>query len=70
MTPWIVLIVVVAVVGLALVALAGRRRGSTDDIESFRRQIEALSPEARRPTIERMNTPAEDPADDDGADDT
>lgn len=69
MTPWIVVIAVVAVVGLGLVMFVNRRRGAPDDIESFRRQIDALSPEARRPTIERMNTPAEESADEDGADD-
>lgn len=70
MTPWLVLVIIVAVIGLALVAFVGRRRGSSDDIESFRRQIDALSPEARRPTIERMNPPAEGAADEDGADGT
>ncbi len=68
MTPWLILAVVVVVVAFVLVALVGRRRAAPDDIASFRRQIDALSPEARRPTIERMNPAGRDAKDDDGAD--
>lgn len=70
------MIVIIAVVAVAasivalVVVIAGRTRRSPDDIASFRRQIDALSPEARRPTIDRMK-PSEDPSlGDDGADDT
>ncbi len=63
----------VAVIGalIAVVAAAaGRTRRPTDDIASFRRQIDALSPEARRQTSDRMK-PSERPASgDDGGDDT
>jgi HAMP domain-containing protein len=63
----------VAVLGVlvAFVAsAAGRNRRPTDDIASFRRQIDALSPEARRQTSDRMK-PSERPASgDDGGDDT
>jgi cytochrome oxidase Cu insertion factor (SCO1/SenC/PrrC family) len=68
MTPWLILVAAIVVIGLILVAVVGRRRSSTDDIASFRRQIDALSPEARRPTIERMNPSATPSADEDGAD--
>jgi len=70
------MIVVIAIVLLAVsivalvVVIAGRTRRPTDDIASFRRQIDALSPEARRPTINRKN-PSDDPSlGDDGRDDT
>ena len=58
MTPIIVALVVVVVVVVVVVA-AGRRR-RTDDIASFRRQIDALSPEARRPTIDQVRRVEED----------
>ena len=66
--------IVVVVVAISIVALvvviSGRTRRSTDDIASFRRQIDALSPEARRPTINRMK-PSDDPSlGDDGVDGT
>ena len=56
---------------VAFVAAAARRnRQPPDDIASFRRQIDALSPEARRQTSDRMK-PSERPATgDDGGDDT
>ena len=67
----IIAIVVVAIsIVAAVVLIAGRTRRSSDDIASFRRQIDALSPEARRPTIDRMK-PSDDPSvGDDGDDDT
>lgn len=60
---------VVVVVGALIVALAVRRGRSTDDIASFRRQIDALSPEARRPTIDQMNHVDDAANDEDGDDD-
>lgn len=49
---------VVLGIGLLLMVIVGvvlaRRRPRTDDIASFRRQIDALSPEARRQTTDRM----------------
>ena len=68
MTPLIVIIVVVALVGL-LALVVVRRRGSHDGVDSFRRQIDALSAEARRPVIDQVQHAAErDPDDDDDAD--
>lgn len=49
------LIVIVAVVVLARVL-----RPKPDPVDSFRRQIDALSPEARRPTIDQVRDAAED----------
>ena len=49
---WIVAAVVLA--ALAAGALAVRSRTSRDPVDTFRRQIDALSPEARRPTIDQV----------------
>jgi HAMP domain-containing protein len=62
--------VVIAVLVAFVAAAAGRRRQPTDDIASFRRQIDALSPEARRQTSDRMKPSERAAAGDDGADDT
>jgi len=49
-----VLIVVIAVVVVVVVAwLITRSRRTDDGVEGFRRQIDALSSDARRPTIDR-----------------
>ncbi|MDQ3470256.1 MAG: hypothetical protein M3487_10905 [Actinomycetota bacterium] len=50
---------VAVAVALALVAAVAlvvvvRRRESPDGVEGFRRQIDALSPEARRPVVDRV----------------
>ena len=58
--------VIVAVVAAA----AGRSRQPPDNIASFRRQIDALSPEARRQTSDRMKPSERTPSGDDGGDDT
>jgi hypothetical protein len=52
----LVVIVVVLVVVLGVFALV-RSRQSNDGVEGFRRQIDALSSDARRPTIDRGPTP-------------
>jgi HAMP domain-containing protein len=55
MTPLLVIVAVAVVVMLVfLVVAAKRNRRPPDDIDSFRRQIDALSPEARRETSDRM----------------
>ena len=61
MTTALIVVVVIVVVVLVGVAL-GRRR--TDPVESFQRQIDALGPEARRPTIDQVRR-ADDDADGD-----
>ncbi len=47
---------IVVALGLivVVVVLVSRSRHSTDGVDSFRRQIDALSPEARRPVIDQM----------------
>ena len=62
--------VVLAVLVVVVAAAAGRRRQPTDDIASFRRQIDALSPEARRQTSDRMKPSERAATGDDGADDS
>ena len=61
----LVVVIVVAVAVVLVVAwLLGRRR-TPDGVDSFRRQIDALSPEARRPTIDKIKPPGDgdDPLD-------
>ena len=69
MTPIVIALVVVVVVVVAVVVAAGRRR-RPDDIASFRRQIDALSPEARRETTDRMKPPTGSATDEDGGNGT
>jgi hypothetical protein len=49
----VVALVVLAVVVVIVLVVVVRRRRGPDPVDSFRRQIDALSPEARRPTIDR-----------------
>lgn len=71
MTGAIVAGVLVLGAVVALVAAAARRnRQPPDDIASFRRQIDALSPEARRHTSGRMKPSEPAASGDDGGDDT
>jgi hypothetical protein len=65
----IIAVAVAAVVAAVVAAAAGRNRRPPDDIASFRRQIDALSPEARRQTSDRMKPAETPPSGDDGADD-
>lgn len=51
MTPYV--IAAVAIV-LIVVIVARLVRPRHDPVDSFRRQIDALSPEARRPTIDQV----------------
>jgi hypothetical protein len=47
-------IVAVAVAVVVLAVLVVRRRRHPDGVAQFRRQIDALSPEARRPVVDRV----------------
>ena len=54
MTAVVVVLVVVVVVVLAIgVAYLARAR-RPDTVEEFQRQIDALSPEARKPVVEKL----------------
>ena len=62
----IVLIVVGALVVIAAAVVVSRRRRLADGVDSFRRQIDALSPEARRPVVDQVQSVIvhKDPPDD------
>ena len=49
---WVVLGVIA--VAIALLVLVARRRRTPDGVETFQRQIDALSPEARRPVVQKL----------------
>lgn len=64
-------IIVAAVVVLVLIGIfVARARQRADGVDSFRRQIDALSPEARRPVVDQVQSVAgSDDAPDDNDDD-
>ena len=71
----IVLIVVAVVVVIAVVAFVASRRRPADGVDTFRRQIDALSHEARRPVVDQVHhaqqtDPPAETADDAGAGDS
>ena len=59
------LVVIAVVVALAVVVVVARARRSrhSDGVATFRRQIDALSPEARRPVVDRVQQLEEEAAD-------
>jgi uncharacterized membrane protein len=57
----IVVVVVVAVVVVAVVVVLVRRR-EPNTVDSFQRQIDALSPEARRSVVDQVNQKAAEEA--------
>ena len=57
----IVVAAVVVIVAVVLVARARRSRHS-DGVATFRRQIDALSPEARRPVVDQVQQLEEEAA--------
>lgn len=52
-------IVAAVVIAFVVVALIVRSRRANDGVDSFKRQIEALSPEARRPVVDQVQNAAE-----------
>jgi hypothetical protein len=58
----LIVVVLVAAVAILLVVIVGalRRARSTDGVATFRRQIDALSPEARRPVVDQVQQLEED----------
>lgn len=60
MTAVLVGIVVVCAVVFVALAFARRTPSSDDGVASFRKHLDALSPEARRQVIDRMSGPAAD----------
>ncbi len=66
----IVIVIVVVLAVVALIALVvPRMRRQNDAVDSFRRQIDALSPEARRPVIDQVQNASRAEAQDDGSGD-
>jgi len=51
----VVVIIVIVVVALIL-GVTLRDRETTGGVDSFRRQIDALSPEARKPTVDQVKS--------------
>ena len=49
---WVVVGVAIIAIGLAVLVLSRRR--TPDGVATFQRQIDALSPEARRPVVKRL----------------
>ncbi len=64
----VVAVIVVIVVVATVVGLALRNRGSNDGVDSFRRQIDALSSEARRPTVDQVKSAERPDPEDAGGD--
>jgi uncharacterized protein YxeA len=62
----VIILVVVAVIVLAAAAMLVSRRRQADGVNSFRRQIDALSPEARRPVVDQIQHARDDEDDADG----
>ncbi len=65
------MILIAAVVVVVVAIAVARSRRSNDGVDSFRRQIDALSPEARRPVVDQVQNAAgrQKPPDDEGDDD-
>ncbi len=53
MTPLLAGILGVAL-GIVVIVLIARRRRANDTVDSFRRGLDALSPEARRPVVDQV----------------
>jgi hypothetical protein len=56
----VALIVLAVVLIVVAVIILVRRRQPPDGVATFRRQIDALSPEARRPVVDRLHQLDED----------
>ncbi|MGK0275105.1 MAG: hypothetical protein ACI9N0_001487 [Ilumatobacter sp.] len=64
----ILVISVLAIVAVAVIlGLTLRGRTEDDGVDSFRRQIDALSPEARKPTVDRVKSAEQHDDDDDSS---
>lgn len=64
---WILVAVAAVVIAAALVIAVRRRGAEADGVSRFQRQIDALSPEARRNVVDRVQRIDQDsPAGDEG----
>jgi cytochrome oxidase Cu insertion factor (SCO1/SenC/PrrC family) len=62
----IVVIVALVVLALVVVVAVSRGRRQPDAVDTFRRQIDALSPEARRNVVDQVQRIEKDEDTDDG----
>jgi preprotein translocase subunit SecG len=60
----VVIAVVAALVVIVVVIVLVRRSRSSDGVATFRRQIDALSPEARRDVVDKVQALEEDKPED------
>ena len=59
MSPIVVVVIAIAVVAVVAAIVVSNRRRRSDGVDSFRRQIDALSPEARRTVVDQVQNAAE-----------
>src|SRR5690349_9061968 len=62
---FVIVLVVVLVVAAIVVIVMRRNRSTTSSVDSFRRHIDALGPEARRTTVDQVQSAAARNAGDD-----
>lgn len=60
MSVWLIVGVVVVAAAIVLTVVSRRRRHSDTGMTSFRRHIDALSPEARREVADRVRRSLDD----------
>ncbi|PIE34438.1 MAG: hypothetical protein CSA55_00770 [Ilumatobacter coccineus] len=63
---WVVVGLAVLVIAVVVIVVMRSRSGPRDGVESFRRQIDALSREARRPVVDQVRARQTDEGDNDG----
>lgn len=61
--------IIIALALVVVIVLVVRSRNANDGVDSFRRQIDALSPEARRPVVDQVQNAAGRQASDEADDD-
>ena len=62
MTPVLIAVAAVIVVAVVIAVVRARRSRHSDGVATFRRQIDALSPEARRPVVDKVQRLEEEAA--------
>ena len=55
---FVIVLLVVLVVAVVVVIVMRRSRSTTSSVDSFRRHIDALGPEARRTTVDQVQSAA------------
>ena len=59
MTAGAIVMIAAVIVAAVIIAIVASRRRKADGVDSFRRQIDALSPEARRPVVDQVQNAAD-----------